>query len=1722
MKNNTKIAFVLVIVVAMVSVAAITLYSDNSVAAGGMYYAMDDNQIAIDGDLAIDYNLNVDINAAPGDYSCSITITPNGNYTGTLSIGILDKSTTPWTYTTYASLVLTDAGNVQIVASIETGSIVVAGFEISNINTNAWLAADGTYELKDGVPSGTFGVTQGSVVLGTGADSFFNGTVSAGDLTVTTEFTYGMVLGISDDGTAQISGNVVAGTLADPVPLPTGWDRASDFPTPTLSFSGLASIRLPDAIQQRNDFFGENATNVLTTDGIEVTIADGAVITAGDRAPSVASDVSINGTNIIEGYLFDNTNPNGWFSIGNINGNSDVITFDNVPLGTYVLFMLANTNYVYLTTVTVTATGITLYSNTLPSTLMADDAFTYTAANGLTYDAGAYTFMSIINLSWLEAGTSTVDNGTLTGSITFPEYGFNNKSGDNDYILAVMLNCGTGIQEVYYGQWDSGNQAGGLLKVSTATTLATPDLIRGSDVSICSAISTFTVVGADTVHIYGTLNLLYRSADQYGAFNIVNNAFVNLEADGGEIVQGVKPPADGSLTENPVSLIFGSYNLVTAYYFTNDTTGIPATATYTLTSLSNAIKESNQVTLYGSIVVLEDLMLSSPNSDPLKVIIGPNSSLQIGRAGIDQDNPAISVILTIPSGTTLTNPNGQRYEVVNGQVEYDVKPSVYDSPTVAVIMTDNNRFIYTDLATALEISTGNDTIDTLRPAILLRNETVQSGVIINDTWGITIPDMFMLIVNGTVICTSGMTIDGTLQLNSIVNFYGSTVTLNGSIVVASNGTLNLNGSNLTGGADSVLVVDGTLNMTAASSANVNTLYIEGKATTTDLIVNGVLRIGAVPSSSDGYTNGATITGKLTLGNAAVAWVYGGFNGRSVLTNVNVNSTQYMIDTTLYLTIFVDGINTTQCLPMIYGDEFGAYGYMLGIVINDWNNNRMLRGDSLIGNGPYSATPAFVGAANWATVYADWSAKQFKVSFNYTPGVTWTCNGETIGGINNLVTLDYGTSISVQASVQPGYEGTPVILKNGMPVSGNPYATTVTGNLIFSAQGVQGSGVYIPISTPEDLAKIGNDPSYPLDGNYYLTNDIKFTPADETNGGSDVQISVMISGTDLIITLTPLSGGSVTSLYAWFGAFYANSSGNTVTLSGIPSGTNTLSVGGTLSTGDNFAYSMAIDTTKNSASAMFNSNGNFTSIGTGSLPFTGTFDGKGYVISGMDVAVYSPDSDVSAGLFRFASGSISNLGVVNGSVTAIASSLNGANAGGIAGGADSMSISNCFNTCPITASSINGANAGGIAGYESLSVISDCYNTGTITASSPSPLWLPDQIEGACAGGIVGQVDPSESTELIFNCYNSGSVTALSLYGLVGGIAGWALSSSLTISDCFNTGPVTASLSDTTPMSTSYAGGIVGQISLFEPTASITISNCYNTGLVTVPWNAYAGNIVGYATSTTISNCYYLSDNINRNGIMSYGVICGGGDYAFRDGDAINHPSGVYSAEQMAPALGDARNGNSIYFVGSGGWDFSYGGVWTIVEGENNGHPILDSLGYVGPDKPPSYDVILTPGTGYTLTPVNGSSSPVANGGSFLFKMTVDPAYAVNAVANVMVNGDVLEPVSGVYTINNITENQTVTVSFDPMISSSSALSGGTSVEISGTVDPSAGASFVKIYITFSGGLTIAMASNLGPTGYFYTSYSGSFQPVSYMVTAYDGIPSAVGSNMVAWSDTNTI
>ena len=196
-----------------------------------------------------------------------------------------------------------------------------------------------------------------------------------------------------------------------------------------------------------------------------------------------------------------------------------------------------------------------------------------------------------------------------------------------------------------------------------------------------------------------------------------------------------------------------------------------------------------------------------------------------------------------------------------------------------------------------------------------------------------------------------------------------------------------------------------------------------------------------------------------------------------------------------------------------------------------------------------------------------------------------------------------------------------------------------------------------------------------------------------------------------------------------------------------------------------------------------------------LPYSGTFDGNGHTISGLNVNY----GDKNGGLFcHVKSATIKNL-TVAGSVTY--SSGDGIVYGGIVGCANSSTIENCTNRCTVTGTWY----AGGIVGWSVDSDIIGCANFGNISS--------PFRSGGIC-GEITGQVDA---------------------YGI-----------DATIRDCYNVGMVSGK----------YAGGITGQSD--SGNIDILIANCYNVGSLHGSTNTgeIIGDLSG-PICTTIDNCYYL-------------------------------------------------------------------------------------------------------------------------------------------------------------------------------------------------------------------------------------------------------------------------
>ena len=196
-----------------------------------------------------------------------------------------------------------------------------------------------------------------------------------------------------------------------------------------------------------------------------------------------------------------------------------------------------------------------------------------------------------------------------------------------------------------------------------------------------------------------------------------------------------------------------------------------------------------------------------------------------------------------------------------------------------------------------------------------------------------------------------------------------------------------------------------------------------------------------------------------------------------------------------------------------------------------------------------------------------------------------------------------------------------------------------------------------------------------------------------------------------------------------------------------------------------------------------------------FPYSGTFDGNGHTISGLNVNYRNKNG----GLFCYVmNATIKNL-TVAGSVTH--SSGDGVAYGGIVGCADSSTIENCTNRCTVTGNWY----AGGIVGWSTDSDIIGCANFGNISSPSFS--------DGIC-GKIGGENDAAGIDATIRDCYNVGMVSG------------------------------------------NYAGGITGQSDSED--IDILIANCYNVGSLHGSTNTgeIIGDLSG-PICTTIDNCYYL-------------------------------------------------------------------------------------------------------------------------------------------------------------------------------------------------------------------------------------------------------------------------
>ncbi|MCF7958425.1 MAG: hypothetical protein K9M57_08260 [Phycisphaerae bacterium] len=216
-----------------------------------------------------------------------------------------------------------------------------------------------------------------------------------------------------------------------------------------------------------------------------------------------------------------------------------------------------------------------------------------------------------------------------------------------------------------------------------------------------------------------------------------------------------------------------------------------------------------------------------------------------------------------------------------------------------------------------------------------------------------------------------------------------------------------------------------------------------------------------------------------------------------------------------------------------------------------------------------------------------------------------------------------------------------------------------------------------------------------------------------------------------------------------------------------------------------------------------------------IPFSGVFDGDGYIISGMTIDTNGGNEDY-LGLFGTLSAIVINLGIENFSIT---SGDNSDCLGGLCGWNYLGTIRSCYATGSIKGGD-KSSRLGGLCGHNYQGTIRECYSSGSVDGYSG-------------LGGLCGINEQGTLTYSYSNCSTTGESS------LSGGLCGGNSGSILT---CYATGPV-------------YGGFIVGGLCALNDGGIIDAS--YSAGCVSSNTSFFLGGLCGKSNDgSTIRNSFW--------------------------------------------------------------------------------------------------------------------------------------------------------------------------------------------------------------------------------------------------------------------------
>ena len=282
------------------------------------------------------------------------------------------------------------------------------------------------------------------------------------------------------------------------------------------------------------------------------------------------------------------------------------------------------------------------------------------------------------------------------------------------------------------------------------------------------------------------------------------------------------------------------------------------------------------------------------------------------------------------------------------------------------------------------------------------------------------------------------------------------------------------------------------------------------------------------------------------------------------------------------------------------------------------------------------------------------------------------------------------------------------------------------------------------------------------------------------------------------------------------------------------------------------------------------------IGNYETPFTGSFDGAGHTVSGLQIV-----AGEAAGLFGVTEGAtVKNLtvtGTVENSFAAETAETRVEGRYPGTGGLIGVALSGTtVENCTSRASVKGYGNAGGLCGV--------VYNFGlsAVRIDGCRSEAAVESLRGN-AGGICGRIYTASAAFPAVVVRDSENAADLALHtedrNRLGGIAGYirAEAGLVLLENCTNSGSITAQNSGAVLADYPFAGGILGRAELTgDATAALRLVNCQNSGAVAS--SKYAGGIAAYinraAACTDTATALYACANSGsvRSGQWAGGLV----------------------------------------------------------------------------------------------------------------------------------------------------------------------------------------------------------------------------------------------------------